>query len=229
MSRFFIYISIGLSFFACSRNTVYIKGRISGFEGNLVLLAEIPDKKGTQFLDKATVRNDGSFVLKTSSLSLPAPCRIMSSAGDSLAFIVDNPRTTWIEGKFDPDVEVEIFGSALYTEYMKYKKILYEYYDGSIRLLQDSLDFLKNKSSKTEDEYALMEAYEIRIRNRRRLRTQYIKKTIVRNSASSLVLFLLKYEIEGDLKSRREIFGNLRILNKESNIYLLLKEELEGG
>lgn len=91
------------------------------------------------------------------------------------------------------------------------------------------MDFLKNKSSKTEDEYALMEAYEIRIRNRRRLRTQYIKKTIVRNSASSLVLFLLKYEIEGDLKSRREIFGNLRILNKESNIYLLLKEELEGG
>ena len=221
MKSLIFLLCIALVLPACRQERLTVQG-VTGLTGSIVLLAEIPGDSGRIRLD-STLITEGSWELRTSGLKLPARvwlecegrayCSFIAAAGEKIEISGDIPDSLVIEG------------GRLEREFGMVKQVLSERYLIPMERIRDDIEFIRRKSVRTKSDEEALVALERNLNRYREYRIRYLEKLIRANPANELSLFILKEELE-DTALKEELFGLLRIGNKESNVFQLLVSSL---
>lgn len=221
-----ILIVFALVFSACDSNKVKIRGKIADLQGTVKLLAEVPGQQGMVILAQQEV-TDGNIDLETEALTIPARVWVDVAGKNTLEFIVDTKDQIWIDGKAKFMDQIEVKGSGLGNEYAKIKKLFKEKYEGPIEPIDKSIQKIMAKEKQTKDDEVMLGVYQLQKQRYHKYRANYTKTLIEANPARELSLFLLQDELKDSLDLQKRLFKELKIENKESNIYKNLQEKLK--
>ena len=97
---------------ACDSSKVKIRGKVTGLQGTVKLLAEMPGQQGLVVLAEQKVE-DGDINLVTEQLQIPARVWIDIDGKNTLETIVDSKDQIWIQGKAKFPDQIEVKGSGL--------------------------------------------------------------------------------------------------------------------
>jgi hypothetical protein len=209
----------------CNSLEVKIAGTISGLDGSVKLLAEIPGKRGFVVLAQQDVK-DGNIDLRTEQLALPAQVWIDLRGRKIIDLIIDSRKDTFIKGHADSLDHIEVTGSMLMDEYKKVMQTLDEKFNPEEEGHNAKIVEISKKESLTRDDevkLGMLQSARMRLISRR---ADYVKLLIKKNPAQDLSLFLLKNELVDSLDAQRKLFDRMAIRNKESNVYKLLESQL---
>ena len=203
---------------ACNSNKVKVRGKVTGLQGTVKLLAEMPGQQGLVILAKQDV-TDGNIELVTEELQIPARVWVDVAGKNTLEFILDTKDQIWIQGKAKFPDQIEVKGSGLDTEYAKLKKMFKEKYEGPIEPIDKSIKRIMDKPKKSKDDEVMLGVYQLQKQRYIRARANYAKTLIEANPKLELSLFLLQDELRDSLDLQKRLFQKMEILNKESNVY----------
>lgn len=210
---------------ACNSNKVKVRGKVTGLQGTVKLLAEMPGQQGLVILAKQDV-TDGNIELVTEELQIPARVWVDVAGKNTLEFILDTKDQIWIQGKAKFPDQIEVKGSGLDTEYAKLKKMFKEKYEGPIEPIDKSIKRIMDKPKKSKDDEVMLGVYQLQKQRYIRARANYAKTLIEANPKLELSLFLLQDELRDSLDLQKRLFQKMEILNKESNVYKTIAEKL---
>lgn len=210
---------------ACNSNKVKVRGKVTGLQGTVKLLAEMPGQQGLVILAKQDV-TDGNIELVTEELQIPARVWVDVAGKNTLEFILDTKDQIWIQGKAKFPDQIEVKGSGLDTEYAKLKKMFKEKYEGPIEPIDKSIKRIMDKPKKSKDDEVMLGVYQLQKQRYIRARANYAKTLIEANPKLELSLFLLQDELRDSLDRQKRLFQKMEILNKESNVYKTIAEKL---
>lgn len=211
---------------ACNSNKVKVRGKVTGLQGTVKLLAEMPGQQGLVILAKQDV-TDGNIELVTEELQIPARVWVDVAGKNTLEFILDTKDQIWIQGKAKFPDQIEVKGSGLDTEYAKLKKMFKEKYEGPIEPIDKSIKRIMDKPKKSKDDEVMLGVYQLQKQRYIRARANYAKTLIEANPKLELSLFLLQDELRDSLDLQKRLFQKMEILNKESNVYKTIAEKLQ--
>lgn len=225
-----ILIVFALIISACNSSKVKVRGDVKGYKGTVKLLAEIPGVQGLVVLDQQEV-TDGKINLVTDSLAIPGRVWVdIAGKNEPLEFIVDTKDQIWIEGKGDLLNEkfgVTVKGSGLDVSYDDVKKLFKEKYEGPIAPIDRKIQKILDKEQRNKDEEVMLGVFRLQKDRYLRYRANYAKTLIKANPESELSLFILRDELKDSLDLQKKIFHELKIANKESNIYKTSAEKFK--
>lgn len=219
-------IAFTLLFAGCNSNKVKVRGKVTGLQGTVKLLAEMPGQQGLVILAQQDV-TDGNIDLETEALQIPARVWVDVAGKNTLEFILDSKDQIWIQGKIKFPDQIEVKGSGLDMEYAKLKKMFKEKYEGPIEPIDKAIKKIMEKPKRSKEEEVLLGVHQLQRQRYIRARAKYVKNLIEVNPTMELSLFLLQDELKDSLDLQRELFKKLEIANKESNIYKTTAEKLQ--
>ena len=91
-------VAVVLLMSGCNSNKVKIRGEVTGLNGTVKLMAELPGQDGMVVLVQQDVK-DGKIDLQTEKLQIPARVWVDIAGKNTLEFIVDTKDQIWIKGK----------------------------------------------------------------------------------------------------------------------------------
>lgn len=225
-----IFIVIALVFSACDSNKVKVRGKITDFKGTVKMLAEVPGEQGLVVLSEQEV-TDGNIDLSTEVLVIPARVWVdIAGKNEPLEFIVDTKDQIWIEGRaklLNEKFGVTVKGSGLDIQYDDLKKLFKEKYEGPIEPIDRSIKRIMNKEKQSKDDEVMLGVYQLQRQRYLRYRANYAKTLIEANPDRDLSLFILRDELKDSLDLQKKMFKDLKIVNKESNIYKTTADRLQ--
>ncbi|MDR2130389.1 MAG: hypothetical protein LBP56_04370 [Odoribacteraceae bacterium] len=210
---------------ACNSLDVRITGAISGLDGTVKLLSEIPGKRGFVVLAQQEA-NGGNFQFRTEQLVLPAQVWIDFRGKKIIELIIDSRKETRIEGNVDSLDHLQITGSLLMTKYKEVLRTLDEKFKPDSEGYSEKIVAISQKETLTRDDevkLGILQSARQRLIGRR---ADYVKQLIGKNPTQELSLFLLKTELADSLNAQKKLFATLAIHNKESSIYKVLENQL---
>ena len=219
-------IAFTLLLAGCNSNKVKVRGKVTGLQGTVKLLAEMPGQQGLVILAQQDV-TDGNIDLETEALQIPARVWVDVAGKNTLEFILDSKDQIWIQGKIKFPDQIEVKGSGLDMEYAKLKKMFKEKYEGPIEPIDKAIKKIMEKPKRSKEEEVLLGVHQLQRQRYIRARAKYVKNLIEVNPTMELSLFLLQDELKDSLDLQRELFKKLEIANKESNIYKTTAEKLQ--
>lgn len=220
------FIALALIMSACDSGKVKIRGKVTGLEGTVKLLAEVPGQQGLVVLAQQDVK-DGSIDLATDAIQIPARVWIDIDGKNTLETIVDSKDQIWIQGKAKFPDQIEVKGSGLDGEYNKIKKMFKEKYEGPLEPLDKNINKIMNKETKSKDDEVLLGVFQLQRLRYIRARANYVKTLVEANPAQELSMFLLQDELKDSTDLQKRLFQKLEIVNKESNAYKTLAEKMQ--
>lgn len=219
-------IAFTLLLAGCNSNKVKVRGKVTGLQGTVKLLAEMPGQQGLVILAQQDV-TDGNIDLETEALQIPARVWVDVAGKNTLEFILDSKDQIWIQGKIKFPDQIEVKGSGLDMEYAKLKKMFKEKYEGPIEPIDKAIKKIMEKPKRSKEEEVLLGVHQLQRQRYIRARAKYVKNLIEVNPTMELSLFLLQDELKDSLDLQRVLFKKLEIANKESNIYKTTAEKLQ--
>lgn len=221
-----ILIVFALILSACDSNSVKIRGKVVDLQGTVKLLAEVPGQQGMTVLAQQEV-TDGNIDLVTETLQIPARVWVDIAGKQTLECIVDSKDQIWIEGKIKFPDQIEVKGSGIGEQYDELKKSFKEKYENSIEPINKKIERIQNKEEKKAEDFMRLDIYNLQKERYQKARINYAKTLIEANPGMELSLFILQDELKDSVNMQKRVFNNLKIENKESNIYKNLAEKLK--
>ncbi|MDR1757042.1 MAG: hypothetical protein LBR65_08850 [Culturomica sp.] len=215
MRKIVLFCFVIASLAAC-RKQITVQGE-TGTAGSVALLAELPGHPEKVRLDSCRAEN-GSWKLRVSGLALPARVWIKTEK-DSFSFIAGASEEIKITGRFPDSLTVE--GSRLEREYELVGQVLSERYAAPMKAIREEMELLRSKSVPAKSDGKSLKALERKLEHYREYKARWLEKLVQANPTNELSLFILKEQVE-DPRIRQELFKNIRIKNKKSNIFRLL-------
>ena len=211
-------VAVVLLMSGCNSNKVKIRGEVTGLNGTVKLMAELPGQDGMVVLVQQDVK-DGKIDLQTEKLQIPARVWVDIAGKNTLEFIVDTKDQIWIKGKSKFPDQIEVKGSGLDIEYAKLKKLFKEKYEGPLEPIDKSIQKILSKEKRSTDDEVMLSVYQLQRLRYIRARANYAKNLIEANPTKELSLFLLQDELRDSLDLQKRLFQKLTIENKDSNVY----------
>lgn len=211
---------------ACDSNEVKIRGKVAGVNGPVKLLAELPGEEGLVVLARQDVTDD-NIDLRSEKLTVPARVWVDVNGKKTLEFIADTKDMIWIEGKMQQPEDIEVKGSGLGAKYADVKVLFKDKYEKPVQQIDNSIRKILAKDNQTKDDEVMLGIYQLQKQRYARHRVKYVQTLVETNPTSELSLFLIKDELRDSIRLQKELFKNLKIANKESNVYKLLKQQLQ--
>lgn len=211
---------------ACDSNEVKIRGKVAGVNGPVKLLAELPGEEGLVVLARQDV-TDGNIDLRSEKLTVPARVWVDVNGKKTLEFIADTKDMIWIEGKMQQPEDIEVKGSGLGAKYADVKVLFKDKYEKPVQQIDNSIRKILAKDNQTKDDEVMLGIYQLQKQRYARHRIKYVQTLVETNPTSELSLFLIKDELRDSVRLQKELFKDLKIANKESNVYKLLKQQLQ--
>ena len=137
-------VALALIMGACDSSKVKIRGKVTGLQGTVKLLAEMPGQQGLVVLAEQKVE-DGDINLVTEQLQIPARVWIDIDGKNTLETIVDSKDQIWIQGKAKFPDQIEVKGSGLDKQYNDIKKMFKEKYEGPLEPIDKKIDLILKK------------------------------------------------------------------------------------
>ena len=225
----FLLAAIVLCLSACSSNGVTVRGELAGFKGVAKMSAEMPGQ-GMVVLAEQQVE-DGSIELKTAELTLPARVWFYFNNGKTeytREFIIDQVDKTKITGKGNYLDQMTISGSLLQKQYLEWKGSIGEKYDGAIAKATKTIEKLRAKEKPTTTDRTLLVFNQNNLNKNVSAKFRYVRKFIEANPDNDMMLFALKDYLKDSVDIQKEVFNSMKIVNKASNIYMVLDSELNS-
>lgn len=219
-------IALALVMGACNSNKVKIRGKVTGLQGTVKLLAEVPGQQGMVILAQQEV-TDGNIDLATEAIQIPARVWIDIAGKNTLETIVDSKDQIWIQGKAKFPDQIEVKGSGLDTEYAKLKKMFKEKYEGPLEPIDRNIQKIMNKEKRSKDDEVMLGVFQLQRLRYVRARANYVKTLIEANPGQELSLFLLQDELRDSLDLQKRLFKANEVVNKESNLYKVVAEKMQ--
>lgn len=219
-------IALALVMGACNSNKVKIRGKVTGLQGTVKLLAEVPGQQGMVILAQQEV-TDGNIDLETEAIQIPARMWIDIAGKNTLETIVDSKDQIWIQGKAKFPDQIEVKGSGLDTEYAKLKKMFKEKYEGPLEPIDRNIQKIMNKEKRSKDDEVMLGVFQLQRLRYIRARANYVKTLIEANPGQELSLFLLQDELRDSLDLQKRLFKANEVVNKESNLYKVVAEKMQ--
>lgn len=213
---------VAIAVCGCSSGKVEIAGNIKGLTGEVLLKAIIPESGDTIVLDSQRAEQ-GPWQLSTSELSLPARVWVQWRGRDEISLIVDKNEKIQLRGDICPDSSVVIEGGSLEALYLEWEKLLAERYEEPIRKYTRLLQECRSQENRGRDEE---EKYRRQLKRYKHYRAEYIKKVVKINGEHELSLFILNDHLQDSVNLQKQLFENLKIQNKKSNIYKTIAYKL---
>ena len=211
---------------ACDSSKVKIRGKVTGLQGTVKLLAEMPGQQGLVVLAEQKVE-DGNINLVTEQLQIPARVWIDIDGKNTLETIVDSKDQIWIQGKAKFPDQIELKGSGLDKQYNDIKKMFKEKYEGPLEPIDKKIDLILKKEKRTDEHEVLLGVYQLQRIRYINARANYAKTLIEANPTQELSLFLLQDELKDSVDLQKRLFNKLEIPNKESNAYKTVAEKMQ--
>ena len=218
-------VALALLMGACDSSKVKIRGKVTGLQGTVKLLAEMPGQQGLVVLAEQKVE-DGNINLVTEQLQIPARVWIDIDGKNTLETIVDSKDQIWIQGKAKFPDQIEVKGSGLDKQYNDIKKMFKEKYEGPLEPIDKKIDLILKKEKRTDEHEVLLGVYQLQRIRYINARANYAKTLIEANPTQELSLFLLQDELKDSVDLQKRLFNKLEIPNKESNAYKTVAEQM---
>lgn len=219
-------VALALLMGACDSSKVKIRGKVTGLQGTVKLLAEMPGQQGLVVLAEQKVE-DGNINLVTEQLQIPARVWIDIDGKNTLETIVDSKDQIWIQGKAKFPDQIEVKGSGLDKQYNDIKKMFKEKYEGPLEPIDKKIDLILKKEKRTDEHEVLLVVYQLQRIRYINARANYAKTLIEANPTQELSLFLLQDELKDSVDLQKRLFNKLEIPNKESNAYKTVAEKMQ--
>ncbi len=219
-------VALALIMGACDSSKVKIRGKVTGLQGTVKLLAEMPGQQGLVVLAEQKVE-DGDINLVTEQLQIPARVWIDIDGKNTLETIVDSKDQIWIQGKAKFPDQIEVKGSGLDKQYNDIKKMFKEKYEGPLEPIDKKIDLILKKEKRTDEHEVLLGVYQLQRIRYINARANYAKTLIEANPTQELSLFLLQDELKDSVDLQKRLFNKLEIPNKESNAYKTVAEKVQ--
>lgn len=219
-------VALALLMGACDSSKVKIRGKVTGLQGTVKLLAEMPGQQGLVVLAEQKVE-DGNINLVTEQLQIPARVWIDIDGKNTLETIVDSKDQIWIQGKAKFPDQIEVKGSGLDKQYNDIKKMFKEKYEGPLESIDKKIDLILKKEKRTDEHEVLLGVYQLQRIRYINARANYAKTLIEANPTQELSLFLLQDELKDSVDLQKRLFNKLEIPNKESNAYKTVAEKMQ--
>ena len=219
-------VALALLMGACDSSKVKIRGKVTGLQGTVKLLAEMPGQQGLVVLAEQKVE-DGNINLVTEQLQIPARVWIDIDGKNTLETIVDSKDQIWIQGKAKFPDQIEVKGSGLDKQYNDIKKMFKEKYEGPLEPIDKKIDLILKKEKRTDEHEVLLGVYQLQRIRYINARANYAKTLIEANPTQELSLFLLQDELKDSVDLQKRLFIKLEIPNKESNAYKTVAEKMQ--
>ncbi len=222
--------AIVLCLSACSSGGVTVRGELAGFKGTAKMSAEMPGR-GMVVVAEQQVE-DGAIELKTNELTLPARVWFTFNNGTdeyTREFIIDQIDKTKISGKGKYLDQMSISGSVLQKEYIDLKGQIGEKYDGAIAKATKAIERLRAKEKPTTTDRTLLVYNQNSLERNTSAKFKFVRKLVEINPDMEVSLFVLKDFLKDSVHVQKEVFNNMKIENKGSNIYMVLDADLNGA
>lgn len=223
MDRF--WIGIGIFFFlqGCDSGEIKVKGEFADLQGEMRLLTVMPSLSDT--LSVVGQIQETRVEWKIPALKIPAKVWIEADGKRVTEFILDQKEGMRIDGILKND-SVVVSGGKLEKEYVALKQFLRENYQIPLEEIDWSIGKMIGKSKRTSsDEKRLTRLITLK-GHYEHYRDAYIKKLIRANLSHELSLILIEEELKDSVQVQRQLFRELNIEDKTSNLYKVLENKL---
>lgn len=224
MSRLGLWIGLILLLYGCDSNKIKVVGEITDLQGEIKLLTVMPGSLDTVNIEGT--KEGAKFKWNISGLNLPA--KVWLEADDKIIadFILDPKEEIQIKGRIADD-SLMILGGGLESEYAALKQFLKEKYQVPIEEIDHSISRMVSRTNRTGSDQRRLNRLITLKGHYEHYRNAYIKKLIRTNLSHELSLVLIEEELKDSLEVQKQLFQELTIKNKNSNLYKILEQKLQ--
>ncbi|WP_251620051.1 hypothetical protein [Odoribacter lunatus] len=218
-----LYLGLVLFLGGCVSNDVKIEGEIADLQGEIKLMMIDPVSLDTLIVVSQT--EDTRIAWHVPSLNLPAKVWLEFEGRCLLDFILDERSGMRIGGTIGND-SLFVSGGNLESEYAKLKSFFKATYGKPIEEIDNSISRMVRRTNRTSGDKERLERL-IKLKERIQCyRDAYIKRLIQANLSHDLSLVLIENELRDSVDIQRELFHELSIENKNSQLYKVLEKRL---
>lgn len=224
LSRFWTGVGILVFLHGCGTGWIKVEGEFADLQGEVRLLTVMPSLADT--LSVAGQVQGKRVEWKIPALNIPAKVWIEAEGKRVAEFILDRKEGMRLEGSLKND-SVVVSGGRLEEEYVALRQFLKENYQMPLEEIDWSISKMIGRSKRTNsDEKRLTRLITLK-GHYERYREAYIKKLIRANLSHELSLVLIEEELRDSVQVQRQLFYELNIENKNSNLYKVLENKLQ--
>ncbi len=223
MSRFWMGIGFLVFLHGCGAGEIKVEGEFADVQGEMRLLTVMPSLSDT--LSIAGRVQEGKVEWKIPALDLPAKVWIEAEGKRVTEFILDRKEGMRVAGTLKND-SVVVSGGKLEDEYAALRRFLRENYGLPIEEINWSISKMIGRSKRTSsDEKRLARLITLK-GHYDHYRDAYIRKLVRANLSHELSIVLIGEELKDSVEVQRQLFRELNIENKNSNLYKVLENTL---
>lgn len=223
MSRLWLGIGFFVFLQGCGSDEIKVEGEFADLQGEMRLLTVMPSLADT--LSIAGQIQAGKVEWKIPVLNIPAKVWIEAEGRRVIEFILDQKEGMRVDGTLKND-SVVVSGGKLEEEYAVLKRFLRENYQIPLEEIDWSISKMVGRRKRTSsDEKRLARLITLK-GHYEHYRDAYIKKLIRANLSHELSLVLIEEELKDSVQVQRQLFRELNIENKNSNLYKVLENKL---
>ena len=219
-------MGIGIFFFlqGCDSGEIKVTGEFPGLQGEIRLLTVMPSLSDT--LCVVGQMQTTKVGWRIPALDIPAKVWIEADGKRVAEFILDQKEGMHVDGTLRKD-SVVVCGGKLEKEYAALRQFLKENYENPLEEIDNSIDRMIRRSKRTSSDEKRLNRLITLKGHYEYYRNAYIKKLIRANLSHELSLLLIEEEMKDSVEVQRQLFHELNIENKNSNLYRALEKKLQ--
>lgn len=224
MGRFGLWIGFLFLWVGCDPKGIKMEGDIVDLQGEIQLLTVLPSSLDT--LKVAGQRTGTKVEWEIASLDIPAKMWVEADGKRIADFILDERKGMRLDGAINKD-SVVVSGGKLEREYRLLRQFLDENYHQPLEEIDHSISRMVSRRNRTSSDEKRLKRLVTLKGHYERYRDAYIKKLIRANLSHELSLVLIEEELRDSLEVQKQLFHELKIENKNSNLYRILEKRLQ--
>lgn len=223
MNRFWIGIGFLVFLYGCGTGEIKVEGEFADVQGEVRLLTVMPSSDTLSIVGQVQAKR---VEWKIPALDIPAKVWIEAEGERVAEFILDRQEGMRLAGTLKND-SVAVSGGKLESEYAALRRFLKENYRIPLEEIDWSISKMIGRSNRTSsDEKRLARLITLK-GHYERYRNAYVKKLVRANLSHELSLVLIEEELKDSVEVQRQLFHELTIENKNSNLYRVLENKLQ--
>lgn len=224
MGRFGLWIGFLFLWVGCDPKGIKMEGDIVDLQGEIQLLTVLPSSLDT--LKVAGQRTGTKVEWEIASLDIPAKVWVEADGKRVADFILDERKGMRLDGAINMD-SVVVSGGKLEREYRLLRQFLDEKYHQPLEEIDQSISRMVSRRNRTSSDEKRLKRLVTLKGHYERYRDAYIKKLIRANLSHELSLVLIEEELRDSVEVQKQLFHELKIENKNSNLYRILEKRLQ--
>lgn len=206
----------------CHPDKVRIEGKVTDVGGEVKLLTVSAAVLDTVVIARA--QGNAGFSWEIAQLNFPVRVWLEVEGKAGKTFVIDGKEDVQIEGSWD---SLAVYGGELEREYEVLKNYLKKNYQDPADKIEESIKWIVKRTNRNSSDNERLKRL-VTLRERyRHYRYEYVKKLIRTNPSHELSLLLVEEELKDSIELQRQLFRELEIPDRKSDLYRVLEKKLQ--